>query len=141
MANLATIYFNQCQWDETAEIILEVKQTITQVLGEQHPDTLASTANLASAYFSLIQWANAENVFVEVQRMSEKLHGKEHPSTLMVLSNLAIVVRLQGRAEEAISWMETCIELRERSLDNDHPVTQQMRQILADWREEDLSTR
>ena len=73
--------------------------------------------------------------------MSGKVHGKDHPNTLMVLSNLAIVVRKQGRAEEAISRMETCIELREWSLDSHHPVTQQMRQLLNDWREEDLLTR
>lgn len=78
---------------------------------------------------------------MQVQAILEKVRGMEHPETLMVLSNLAFVIRLQGRAEEAILRMEKCIELRERSLDNDHPVTEQLRQTLIDWRRDDLSTR
>ena len=50
MANLTSIYWNQGQWKEAEELEVKVMKMSKEVLGQDHPNTLASLANLASTY-------------------------------------------------------------------------------------------
>lgn len=47
MANLATTYRNQGQWDQAKELEVEVMEAFKTKLGRDHPDTLLSMDNLA----------------------------------------------------------------------------------------------
>jgi hypothetical protein len=53
MASLAETYRNQGRWKEAEELGVQVRETRTRVLGQEHPDTLASMANLAETYWEL----------------------------------------------------------------------------------------
>ena len=50
MANLASTYKNQERWKKTEELKVQVMETRKRVLGEEHPETLASINNLASTF-------------------------------------------------------------------------------------------
>ena len=47
MANLASMYMNQGQWEAAEVLEVEVIETCKKKLGADHPDTLASINNLA----------------------------------------------------------------------------------------------
>jgi hypothetical protein len=48
MANLASTYWDQGRWKEAETLEVVVMEKMQPVLGNDHPDTLASMANLAS---------------------------------------------------------------------------------------------
>ncbi|KAL4781990.1 hypothetical protein BJX76DRAFT_333757 [Aspergillus varians] len=47
MAYLASIYFDQGQLNKAEELQVQVLETWKQVLGLEHPDTLANMRNVA----------------------------------------------------------------------------------------------
>jgi hypothetical protein len=47
MANLASTYRKQGQWDKVEELEVQVMEARKTVLGDKHPDTLTNMANLA----------------------------------------------------------------------------------------------
>jgi hypothetical protein len=47
MANLAATYWNQGQLERAEKLEVEVIRTRVRILGEKHPNTMASTSNLA----------------------------------------------------------------------------------------------
>ncbi|MFJ5798607.1 tetratricopeptide repeat protein [Streptomyces decoyicus] len=60
-----------------------------QVLGEMHPDTLASRDNLAIAYASAGDLGRAIPLFEATLAQREQVLGDTHPSTLTSRDNLA----------------------------------------------------
>ncbi|KAF2679034.1 TPR-like protein, partial [Lentithecium fluviatile CBS 122367] len=97
MANLASTYRNQGRWKEAEELEVQVIETSSRVLGEEHPSTLTSMANLASTYRNQGWWKEAEELEVQVIETRKRVLGEEHPSTLTSMANLASTYRNQGR--------------------------------------------
>ncbi|KAK5674129.1 hypothetical protein LTS10_013114 [Elasticomyces elasticus] len=52
MANLASTYWNQGRWKEAEELNVKVMEARARVLGEEHPDILATMDSLAATYSS-----------------------------------------------------------------------------------------
>lgn len=50
MANLASTYGKQGQWEEAEELEVKVMEAMSGVLGKEHHLTLTAMANLASTY-------------------------------------------------------------------------------------------
>ena len=59
------------------------------VLGQDHPDALASMANLASTFREQGRWKEAEELEVKVMETKKRILGQDHPDTLSSLANLA----------------------------------------------------
>ena len=64
MANLASTFWNQGQWDAAEELEVQVMETRKKKLGVDHPSTLTSMANLASTYRNQGRWDAAEELEV-----------------------------------------------------------------------------
>ncbi|MEV7755964.1 tetratricopeptide repeat protein [Streptomyces griseofuscus] len=64
----------------------------TRVLGEDHPDTLASRNNLAHAYRSAGDLGRAIPLYERMLTDTERVLGDEHPITTAVRGNLAAAV-------------------------------------------------
>ncbi|KAI3567754.1 hypothetical protein IWW34DRAFT_641719, partial [Fusarium oxysporum f. sp. albedinis] len=62
-----------------------------------------------------------------------KVLGEEHPHTLTSMNNLAITWKVHGRSREALALMRSCVVLRERVLDTDHPDTEASAAIYSEW--------
>ena len=104
---------------------------VEEVLGEGHPDTLASRNNLAVAYESAGRLGEAIPLFEEVLADRVRVLGDDHPDTLTSRGNLAAAYYSAGRVGEAIALFEEVLADRVRVLGEDHPDTLVSRNNLA----------
>jgi tetratricopeptide (TPR) repeat protein len=111
------------RWREAEELFVQVMQTSSRVLGEEHPSTLTSIANLASTYGNQGRWKEAEELEVQVMQTKKRVLREEHPSTLTSIANLASTYGKQGRWKEAEELFVQVIETRKRVLREEHPDT------------------
>jgi hypothetical protein len=88
MANLASIYMNQCRWNEAEELLVEAVEAIKWLLGAEHPNALTAMTNLAWTYRNQCQWNKAEVLFVQVIETRKKILGPEHLATMTSIANL-----------------------------------------------------
>ena len=102
------------------------------VLGPDHPDTLASRNNLAGTYRDAGRLDKAIALYEQTLEDSIRVLGPDHPSTLTSRFNLAGAYRASGRLEEAIALYEQVFSGRSRVLSPDHRSTLTARDHLAD---------
>ncbi len=115
---------------EAVELDVAV-EVIEDVLGPDHPYTLAVRNNLAGAYDSVGRFAEAIDAWEELLLDCQRVLGADHPVTLTVRNNLAGVYKSVGRFSEAIELFEQVLAERERVLGPDHPYTLNTRNNLA----------
>ena len=104
---------------------------IEDVLGPDHPVTLAVRNNLAGAYRSVGRFAEAIELFEQVLDEHKRLLGPDHPDTLKTRNNLAGAYLSVGRFGEAIDAWEELLPDCQRVLGADHPYTLNIRNNLA----------
>ncbi|KAF2731804.1 kinesin light chain [Polyplosphaeria fusca] len=123
----ATALYNDGRWREAEQLIMQVVETSSRVLGDEHPSTLTSMANLASTYRNQGRnqgrWTEAEQLDVQVMETSKRGLGDEHPNTLSSMANLASTYRNQGRWTEAEQLDVQVMETSKRVLGDEHPST------------------
>ena len=102
------------------------------VLGPDHPDTLASRNNLAGTYRDAGRLDKAIALYEQTLEDSIRILGPDHPDTLTARNNLAGAYRASGRLEEAITLYEQVFSGRSRVLGPDHRSTLTARDHLAD---------
>jgi tetratricopeptide (TPR) repeat protein/NAD-dependent SIR2 family protein deacetylase len=102
-----------------------------RLLGEEHPDTLASRNNLANALVEQGKYTEAETEHRAVLEISQRVLGAEHPNTLMSRNNLAAVLQEQGKHAEAEAEHRAMLEISQRVLGPEHPDTLGSRNNLA----------
>ncbi|HEV2377793.1 MAG TPA: tetratricopeptide repeat protein, partial [Streptosporangiaceae bacterium] len=102
-----------------------------QVLGPDHPDTMAARNNLASAYQSAGRLGEAILLFEQALADRKRILGPDHPDSLGSRNNLASAYQSAGRLGEAILLFEQALADRERVLGPDHPDTLTSRDNLA----------
>ena len=82
MANLASTFWNQGRWKEVEELEVQVMETSSRVLGEEHPDTLTSMANLGHTYHSQGQINSAIELMTKVVQFRLKRNDVDHSHTI-----------------------------------------------------------
>ncbi|UUU23537.1 tetratricopeptide repeat protein [Streptomyces sp. DSM 40750] len=102
-----------------------------QVLGDTHPDTLASRNNLALAYQAAGNLKQAIPLLKTTLTQSEQTLGDTHPDTLNTRNNLAAAYQTAGNLKQAIPLYETTLTQREQTLGDTHPDTLASRNNLA----------
>ena len=102
-----------------------------QVLGADHPDTLASRINLAYAYEDTGDLGRAIPLYEQALADSVRVLGADHPSTLTSRNNLAAAYQTAGDLSRAIPLYEQALADCERVLGTDHPQTLISRNNLA----------
>ncbi|KAH7061799.1 kinesin light chain [Paraphoma chrysanthemicola] len=119
----AMALYNDGRWKEAEELEVQVMETSSRVLGDEHPDTLISMNNLASTYSDQGRWKEAEELEVQVMETRKRVLGDEHPDTLTSIANLALTYSDQGRWKEAEELEVQVIETSSRVLGDEHPDT------------------
>jgi tetratricopeptide (TPR) repeat protein len=94
-----------------------------RVLGQDHPDTLASRGNLSYAYLAAGDLGRAIPVFEQVLADSVRVLGQDHPDTLASRGNLAGTYVAAGDLGRAIPLLEQVLADSVRVLGQDHPDT------------------
>ena len=121
----------QGQLPAAIAIYEQVLADCRRVLGDEHPDTLASRSNLAGAYRSVGRVAEAITLHEQVLTDYRRVLGDDHPDTLTSRNNLASAYEAAGRVAEAITLYEQVLADRRRVLGDDHPNTLTSRNNLA----------
>ncbi len=103
----------------------------TDLLGAEHPNTLASRMNLAAALHSQGKYDEAEMEHRTALVIRERVQGAEHPETLSNRNNLAVVRVSQGKYAEAEVEHREVLFIQERVLGDEHPSTLNSRMNLA----------
>jgi Flp pilus assembly protein TadD len=75
MHNLASTYQSQGNMEEAARLEKEVLEKRRRILGEEHPDTLATMHSLASTYQSQGKTAVAEKLTEEIKSSIRRGNG------------------------------------------------------------------
>ena len=93
-----------------------------RVLGEDHPDTLASADNLA---FSLqgVRGHAARELGEDTLARRRRVLGEDHPDTLTSADNLVMILGRVGEHRAARELAEDTLARRRRVLGEDHPDT------------------
>ncbi|GAA3598271.1 tetratricopeptide repeat protein [Streptomyces osmaniensis] len=102
-----------------------------RVLGEDHPDTLASRNNLAHAYRSAGDLARAIPLYQQTLTDYERVLGTNHPHILTSRNNLASAYQSAGDLARAIPLYQQTLTDRVRVLGTNHPHTLASRNNLA----------
>ena len=94
-----------------------------EILGEKHPDTLASLNNLASSYSYLGDYNKACELQNAAYNARKEILGEKHPDTLSALHNLAIFYSDLGDYNKACELQNAVYNARKEILGEKHPDT------------------
>jgi tetratricopeptide (TPR) repeat protein len=113
-------------WEHLMEGVKLIEDALAlsrEVLGDEHPTTLAVIINLGTLYFEANRIDEALAMREEGMSLSRKIRGAEHPETLAAMQNLAISRSQAGHLDEGIAMMEQVLTIRRRTLGPKHPDT------------------
>ncbi|KAJ7432736.1 hypothetical protein FB451DRAFT_370906 [Mycena latifolia] len=120
---LATLYGNSGLFHQAAELAKVVLSKRRELLGEDHPDTLATMGNLAVRYSELGQFHQAAELEKVVLSKHTELLGEDHPDTLSAMGNLANRYSEMGQFHRATELEKVVFNKRRELLGEDHPAT------------------
>jgi tetratricopeptide (TPR) repeat protein len=108
-------------------------------LGEEHPDVAASLNNLAVLLDTQGKYDEVEPLYQQslaIRRKVCAIHfaapprdhsckvlGEEHPHVAISLNNLAVLLKTQGKYDEALVYANQSLDIRRRKLGDKHPDT------------------
>ena len=94
-----------------------------RLLGDDHPDTLASMGDLAVLYRDLSKPAEAESLLANVLNVQRRVLGADRPETLETAHELAQVYEEQGKSAQAAPLLTETLKARRRILGDENPDT------------------
>ena len=128
------IYLGQSgNYGAARELQLHIVANREQVLGPEHPDTLAARSNLADWIGQSGEEARARDLHAELLPVYEQALGREHPQTLTERDNVARWTGKAGDANNARAQYATLVTVRLRVSAREHPDTLLAYSRLARW--------
>jgi tetratricopeptide (TPR) repeat protein len=94
-----------------------------RLLGEDHPDTLASLRDLAILYRRQDKPAQAETLLTKVLDVQRRVLGEDHPDTLESAHDLGLVYYDQEKFVQAEPLLIKALDGQRRTLGEKHPST------------------
>ncbi len=109
--------------DEALPHARRALETRRLLLGEDHPDTLASVDEVAVLLQAQGKWDEAEPLYRHTWERARRVLGEDDPLTLDVLANLGGLLQQQGKFTEAEPLQRDALAGHRRVRGNDHPDT------------------
>jgi eukaryotic-like serine/threonine-protein kinase len=109
-SSLANFISDQGRYGEAVILFRDILARQRRILGPDNPGTLLTTGNFANALAELSQFAEAEDLQKDTLERVRRLYGVHDPNTSTASYNLACMYALQGRPEEALSYLEQSIQ-------------------------------
>ncbi len=97
--------------------------TRRRVLGEEHPDALASMNNMGALLKAAGRLTDAEPYYREALEKQRRVLGEDHPDTLASMNNLGLLLGAMGKYAEAERCIRDGLERSRRSLGEDDAQT------------------
>ena len=94
-----------------------------RLLGDDHPDTLASMGDLAVLYRDQSKPAQAESLLAKVLNFQRRVLGADRPETLETAHELAQLYEEEGKTAQAGPLLTETLKARRRILGEDNPDT------------------
>jgi serine/threonine protein kinase len=94
-----------------------------RVLGDEHPDTLATRAEQVELLVAQGKTAEAERAGRETLAARQRVLGPEHPDTLSSMNDLAVALADVGKYDECERLMRDTVAIRRRVLGSEAPKT------------------
>ena len=113
---LFSAYDRMRRFGDSVRMAREVLQAREEGQGVLHPATLGAHSNLAAALISIDELEEAE----KHARLSFTPGAEQNLKTALGMENLAIVLRQQGRLDEAIELSHDVLEIRREHLPKMH---------------------
>ncbi|MEZ6235177.1 MAG: tetratricopeptide repeat protein [Phycisphaerales bacterium] len=120
---VGNVYLSLGLYPEAEEHIPVAAEIRRRILGEEHPDTLATMPNVATLYLDQGRFADAEAMHSQTLEVQRRVLGGEHPDTLASMNNLVNLYKAQGRYAEAEPLALETLEIKRRVLGQEHPET------------------
>jgi hypothetical protein len=136
-SDLASIFADQGDLDNAADLEEQVLVTRRRVLGEEHPDTLISMSNLAYILHAKGDCSNARALYELVLVTRRRALGEVHPHTLRSMYHLARVLWQQSgydQINQALALIQVAATEFEKVLGPQHPLSQMALATLEEWR-------
>jgi len=121
---MGRVYRNLGVQDEAARLLERALAGQHELLGDQHPDTLATMLALARQRTTDNRYEDAERLYAEALETSRRVLGPEAETTLRAMGHLGNVYRIRARYDEAESLLVSALESQRRVLGEDHAATQ-----------------
>ncbi len=86
---------------------LEIRRT---VLGDTHPDTIASIGQMGELLERQTKYAESEAYCREALQLCQRSQASDSRDTLIALNNLGLVLLLEGKREEAGQYLEEMLK-------------------------------
>ncbi|MCZ6688142.1 MAG: tetratricopeptide repeat protein [Planctomycetota bacterium] len=118
---------------EDAQRNLEASIAVRRrALGDQHRDTLASTAHLGKILQHRGRLADAERTLRGILTIQRRVLGEDDSDTLATTASLGDLFAFLNRMDEAEELQRRCLEIRRRVLGPEDPLTLESISVLAD---------
>jgi len=111
------------QYDLALRHVARSYELRRDLLGPEHPETLASMDILATTLTSQGKDDEARKVNEQALEIRRRIMGPEHPDTLRSMRQLALVLAGRGKLDEGRKLCEQTLEIRRRILGPEHPDT------------------
>ena len=118
---LADRYRDLGLYDAALPLQERALETRRRVLGEEHPQTLASINQMGVLLDSQGKLEEAERYYREALEKYRRVLGEEHPETLTSINNMGFLMWAEGKPSEAEPYFREALEKRRRLLGETHP--------------------
>eukprot|EP00747_Dinoflagellata_sp_TGD_P093823 gnl/TRDRNA2_/TRDRNA2_165889_c0_seq1.p1 gnl/TRDRNA2_/TRDRNA2_165889_c0~~gnl/TRDRNA2_/TRDRNA2_165889_c0_seq1.p1 ORF type:complete len:353 (+),score=21.38 gnl/TRDRNA2_/TRDRNA2_165889_c0_seq1:694-1752(+) len=108
---------------QASDLLLECWEMRRKTLGDEHLDTLWTSATYGGCLRSLGVLEEATDRSKTVWSLYKKQLGTDHPQTLWAMGAYAQCLTARGDFKEAISLHRKCFEMRREKLGGEHPDT------------------
>jgi tetratricopeptide (TPR) repeat protein len=128
---LARTYLGAGQFEKAVEAYRQVLAGRGQILGPEHPQTIATCSALAGTYRASGQFEEAITLGKRALASSERVLGADHADTLSARAGLAAAYHGAKKLRASVSLYKSTLTGRERAQGPDHPDTISARSDLA----------
>ncbi|KAJ7764178.1 hypothetical protein DFH07DRAFT_812156 [Mycena maculata] len=119
----AAIYRWSKRPSEAANIRNVILQKRREILGDDHPDTLAAIQSLAISYNQIRQPKNAEEPLLVLLEKRRRTLGDNHLYTVQAMAEMSVAWGQQGQLHHAEEFQVVVVEKYKEILGEDHPDT------------------
>jgi non-specific serine/threonine protein kinase/serine/threonine-protein kinase len=123
MSTMGNVYLGLGLRDQARPFLEQALTRRRGLLGERHPDTLASMRDLGSLYRQQGRFDAAEPLLTDALAEARRVHGEDGSETLGFLNGLANLYLDQGRLAEAEPLLRETLETARRVLGQNHQET------------------
>jgi tetratricopeptide (TPR) repeat protein len=119
------------RYHEAEEMLRQLLPDQQRILGDEHPDTMASRRILARLTGLQGRYQQAERMYRQLYAHCRRRLGNEHPETLAVRFGYAGMVERVGKYPQAEQMLRDLLTVQQRILGEDHQECLEIRSGLA----------